>query len=110
MQTQANAGDLKTTVFEGVTYQTPAADFEKLYAFLKSKYKGSRFDGMNASWKGQDYAALLTHGRFQDLQKDGYFGISRHENACGESEYFNADLQRLANEELSKIWGCAVRA
>ncbi len=110
MQTPANTSDLKITVFEGVTYQTPANEFAKLYDFLKSKYKGSRFEGMNSSWKGQDYAALLAHGRYQDLKKDGYFGISRHENACGESEYFNADLRKLTNEELSKIWGCAVRA
>jgi len=72
-----------------------AAEYAQMYAFLKAHYKPARFEG-----RGKDVAKRLTLAAMEELQRYGYFTISRHEARDGEGGFFDENFQPLQGLEL----------
>lgn len=68
--------------------------YDDLYAFLKARYKSERFEGRNDR-DFPDYAHIVTRHRLEDLERQGYDIISRHESVTGEMVVFDAELRVL---------------
>mgnify|MGYP001578868860 CR=1 FL=1 len=68
--------------------------YDELYAFLKARYKPSRFEERNDR-DYPDYAHCVARGRMAGLARRGYDLISRHESRSGESVVFDTDLNIL---------------
>jgi hypothetical protein len=66
--------------------------YDDLYAFLKRWYKRDRFEGRNDG-DYPDYSHIVTRGRMQDLEQQGWDLISRHESNTGETLIFSASLE-----------------
>ena len=72
-----------------------AAEYAQMYAFLKAHYKPVRFEG-----RGKDVAKRLTLAAMEEMQRYGYFTISRHEARDGEGGFFDENFQPLQGLEL----------
>lgn len=69
-------------------------NYDELYAFLKARYKPSRFEGRNDR-DYPDYSHIVARHRMEDLERQGYDIISHHESVSGEMVIFDGELQIL---------------
>ena len=89
---------LRPTILLVPDHQLPT--LEEVYAFLKSRYRHSRFEGRNSDpWYGAEYSLRIAQNRLDDLQRTGWSVISIHEDQIGRGVLFDARLIDLSADE-----------
>lgn len=65
---------------------------DQVHAFLKPRYKHSRFEGRNTPSWGTDYSRVVAESHLGMVRERGYGMISQHESVTGEVVIYDGEL------------------
>ena len=70
-------------------------DYATVYAHLRSLYLHDRFEGRNGAAWCPDYSHLIARSEYEQLERDGFGCVGRHESATGRTIYFDRTLREI---------------